>query len=82
MAEKTAASNKKKGPGFFLRIKNYFKELFSEIKKITWPTPKQILKSSLIVLAVVAVAAILLAGLNWVLTWAFSAIIDLLQSIK
>ena len=36
-------------------IRRYFRELRSELKKVTWPTPKQVLKNTLIVLACVLV---------------------------
>ena len=81
MAEKNAAPAKEKKKNIFVRIKNYFKDLFSEIKKITWPTPKQILKSSIIVLVVVIVCALLLGGLNWLLAWLYGEFINLLKLI-
>ena len=33
----------------------YFRELKSELKKVVWPTPKQVLKNALIVVACVIV---------------------------
>ena len=33
----------------------YFRELKSELKKVVWPTPKQVLKNALIVVACVLV---------------------------
>ena len=77
MADKNATAKK----NIFVRMKNYFKELFSEIKKITWPTPKQILKNSVIVLVAVVVSAIVLGGLNWLLSWLSGEFIVLLQAI-
>ena len=40
------------------RICRYFRELRSELKKVSWPTPKQVLKNTLIVLACVLVVGI------------------------
>ncbi len=40
---------------FFGAIARYFRELRSELKKVTWPTPKQVLKNTLIVLASIVV---------------------------
>ena len=40
---------------FFGAIARYFRELRSELKKVVWPTPKQVLKNTLIVLACVLV---------------------------
>ena len=34
-------------------IAKYFRELKSELKKVVWPTPKQLLKNTLVVIACV-----------------------------
>ena len=36
-------------------ICRYFRELRSELKKVVWPTPQQVLKNTLIVLACVLI---------------------------
>ena len=43
-------------------IRRYFRELRSELKKVVWPTPKQVLKNTLIVVACVLVVG----GFIWV----------------
>jgi len=43
-------------------ICKYFRELKSELKKVVWPTPKQVLKNALIVIGVV----ILIGAFIWV----------------
>ena len=43
-------------------ICKYFRELKSELKKVVWPTPKQVLKNALIVIGVV----ILVGAFIWV----------------
>ena len=54
----------KKKPGFFRRIsagiKRWFKELKSEAKKVTWPTFKQVVNNTLVVIAVVAIVGSLI----------------------
>ena len=40
------------------KICKYFRELKSELKKVVWPTPKQVLKNTLIVIACVFVVGI------------------------
>ncbi len=43
---------KKSGkPGIFARIKQWFKETKAELKKVQWPTWKQTMNNTLIVLA-------------------------------
>ena len=36
-------------------VRKYFRELRSELKKVVWPTPQQVLKNTLIVAACVLV---------------------------
>jgi len=40
------------------RICRYFRELRSELKKVVWSTPKQVLKNALIVVACVLVVGV------------------------
>ena len=53
---KPAKSDKKKDakadkkPGFFARIGKWFKELKSELKKVQWPTKKQTINNTVIVI--------------------------------
>ncbi len=63
---------KKKG-----RVKEAWKGFKSELKKIVWPTWKQVLKNTLVVLAVVLIFAIIIAALDY----AFSQGIQGLTSI-
>lgn len=46
------------------RIKKKTKEVFSELKKVNWPTVKQVAKKTATVLAVVAIFAIVLLGIH------------------
>ena len=39
-------------------IRRYFRELRSELKKVVWPTPQQVLKNALIVVACVLVVGV------------------------
>ena len=39
-------------------IRRYFRELRSELKKVVWPTPQQVLKNALIVAACVIVVGV------------------------
>jgi len=86
-AEKVAAADKKKekkpanpNGNIFVRagkaIKKFCKDLKGEIKKIVWPDAKTVLKSTAIVLAVVAVCGVAIFGVDQLLAW----IISLLES--
>lgn len=82
-AEKVAAADKKKDKkpanpngNIFVRagkaIKKFCKDLKGEIKKIVWPDAKSVLKSTLIVLAVVAVCGLVIFGIDQLLSWLIS----------
>ncbi len=47
------------------RIKLFFKEVFTEAKKVDWPTRQETLKYTAIVLGISAVAAIFLGALDF-----------------
>ncbi len=55
-------------------IARYFRELRSELKKVVWPTPQQVLKNTLIVLACVLVVGVFI----WVFDFAAQIGIDAL----
>lgn len=63
---------KKKGN----KIVRFFKEVKSELKKVVWPTKKQIINNTLIVFAAVAVIGVFI----WVLDLIFQ--FGLFQFIK
>ena len=56
------------------RICRYFRELRSELKKVVWSTPKQVLKNTLIVLISVLVVGVFI----WVFDFVFRFGIDAL----
>ena len=85
-AEKIAAAEKVKAkkpksdkPNIFVRawkaIVRFFKDLRGETKKIVWPDGKTVLKSTGVVLAVVAVFTIVI----WLIDLGLSKSIDLLS---
>lgn len=63
--EKTAKPAEKK-PGFFARLGKWLRELKSELKKVQWPTRKQTVNNTLVVIACVIVVGIFI--------WAFDAL--------
>ena len=60
--------------GFFARIRDYFKGVFSEMKKVSWPTKKETYKYTLVVIIVCAAFAILF----WLLDEVFLALLGLI----
>ena len=64
---KSTAAVKKddKKPGFFARIGKWFRDMGNELKRVVWPTPKQLTHNTLVALSVMAVSAVVLAGFDW-----------------
>ncbi|HQK83340.1 MAG TPA: preprotein translocase subunit SecE [Atribacter sp.] len=52
----------------FSRLKNYFKDAWSEFKKVTWPNRKELMSSTLTVLVVVVIFAVFLGVIDLILT--------------
>lgn len=62
-AEKTEKKKNKK-PNIFKRIGKFFRECRSEMKKVTWLSGKETMKSSLIVVAVTVVLCFVIAAID------------------
>ncbi len=73
----TASSEKKErkfSPArFFQRIARFFRDMRGETKKIVWPTWKQLWNNTLLVLAIMVGAGVII----WVLDVAFGALVKL-----
>ena len=65
MAEK----EKKKG-----RVKAAWKGFKSELKNITWPSWKQVLKNTLVVLVIVIVCAVIIGALDYAFSGGIQAL--------
>lgn len=62
---------------FWQRVKKWFREMKSELKKVIWPTPKQILNNTLVALSMMAVCAVFLWGFDQLATLAVKTLINL-----
>ena len=51
------------------KIVRFFKEIKSELKKVTWPTKKQVLNNTLIVIAVVVIIGVVIALFDTIFQW-------------
>lgn len=60
--------SEKKKKGFFSKVSQFAKELRSEIKKIVWPTKKQVFNNT----CVVGVVMIAIGGFIWIIDWIFA----------
>ena len=59
------------------KVRRYFRELRSELKKVVWSTPKQVLKNALIVVACVLVVGVFI----WVFDFAAQSLITALINL-
>ena len=77
MAQKSdnKANNK---PNIFVRIGRKFKETFSELKRVTWPTFPKVVKATCVVLVVVIAFTVVATLINYGL----QELLGLITSIK
>ena len=57
-AKKDKKPEKKSKPGFFARVGKWLKDMRTELKKVQWPTRKQTINNTLIVIACVVFVGI------------------------
>jgi preprotein translocase subunit SecE len=58
---------KESRPGFFARIWRFLKEVVAELRKVIWPTRKQMITYTAVVLVFVAFMVAVIAGLDFAL---------------
>ncbi|MGN1134555.1 MAG: preprotein translocase subunit SecE [Oscillospiraceae bacterium] len=68
-----AAQPKKKKGG----VKKYFRDLKSEIKKVVWPSRKQVINNTGVVLVTVIIMGLFLAGIDTGLGYAIKALLSI-----
>ncbi|PIR76311.1 MAG: preprotein translocase subunit SecE [Candidatus Magasanikbacteria bacterium CG10_big_fil_rev_8_21_14_0_10_42_10] len=57
------------------KLKTYFREALYELRKVTWPTKKQTINYSIVVIAITILMAIFFAVLDDIFTWLLSVIL-------
>lgn len=63
--------------GFFKRVGKWFREFKSEVKKVVWPTPKQVMTNTGVALAMMAVSAVALWLFDTLASLGVQTLIDL-----
>ncbi len=63
MAQKS--DNNVKKPNFFVRMGRKFKETFSELKRVTWPSFPKVVKATCVVLVVVIAFTVVATLINY-----------------
>jgi len=61
---KKTSSQKEKKPGFFARVWKKIKEIFSELKKVTWPTLPRTVKQTGVVIGVTLFFVVVIGAFN------------------
>ena len=74
MADAVVKSNKKP---FFERLKKYFKETKSELKKVTWPSAQQLKQNTGVIVTFIVLIGIFL----FIFDLGFAKLISLLPSL-
>lgn len=77
-AQKVGNAFKKAGKA----IKEFFKNFRGECRKITWPTGKTVLNSSLVVIAVVAIVGLIIFAFDSGISAAIDALVGLASDHK
>ena len=64
-----ARDDQEKRPGIFAKIGRYVREVVSELRKVIWPTRKQMITYTSVVLVFVAFMVALVFGLDSAFAW-------------
>jgi len=72
---KTAKTDKKRKVKGSNRLAKWFREMRSELKKVVWPTPKQILNNTIVALVLMMSSAAVIWALDTVAGEIFIAIV-------
>ena len=63
--KKQEKPEKKKKPSQIKRFLTFFKEVKSELGKVVWPTPKQVVNNTVAVIVVVLLSATFISIIDW-----------------
>lgn len=64
-------AQKQKKDNFFKRIKSYVKATKAEVKRVSWPTRKQVINNTGIVIVCIVIVGIVIAALDAFFTFGF-----------
>ncbi len=60
---------------FWFRIQKFFQETVGELRKVSWPTRREAIRLTWIVIGVIIVMAIILGGLDFIYSKFFAVIL-------
>ncbi len=67
--EKPRAKKDGEGVGFFGRIGRFFREVVAELRKVIWPTRKELLTYTAVVVVFLAAMTAIVVGLDQAFAW-------------
>ncbi len=73
-AARPAAATPAPRRGSFGRARNYLMEVWTELKKASWPTKQELIASTQVVIALLIVVGLFIAAWDWILTSLFRLI--------
>ena len=73
----TAVKKDDAKPGFFKRVAKWFREMKSELKKVVWPTRKDLFNNTLVSVVVMIASAIVLWGFDMLASGLVHALINI-----
>ena len=71
------AKPKEKKPGIFARIAKWFREMKSELKKVTWPNKETVLKNT----GTVLLCSLLIGACIWIFDGVAYSLVQLILSV-
>ncbi len=74
MAKQTAVENKK--PGLFATIQEFYEDVMTELKKVTWPTRADLMASTKVTMFLIVIMAITTFLFDTVLGGAIMALLS------
>jgi preprotein translocase subunit SecE len=69
-------------PSIFARIKDYFIGVVAEMKRVVWPTRKEVVNSTIIVLVTLIFFGIFTFAIDWLSTGGIELLLDLAKKVQ
>ncbi len=73
----TAVKKDDTKPGFFKRVAKWFREMKSELKKVVWPTRKQLVNNTVVSVVVMLISALGVWGFDTIASWLVQGLLRL-----
>ena len=77
VASTNAVKKENKKLGFGKRVAKWFREMKSELKKVVWPTRKQIVNNTAVALVVMVLSAVVIWGFDELAQMIVKAVISI-----